>query len=99
MTASVMSGSSTTALSGFSIWVGAKATFSRISTAAVLCESPTTIIFIKVLPLLEIRNRARLPLRSRLSFVAVQPREQEVHPEEGKEHDGEAEDGEHGGLP
>src|SRR5919198_5122804 len=84
MTASEIPSSSRTALSGFSIWVGAKATFSRISTEAVLCDSPTTIMFIFLI--------------ASFLFVAVQPRQEKVHAEEGEQEHEKADDGKDGRL-
>src|SRR6185369_4053150 len=82
MTPSVIPSSATRVLRGFSICVGEKASFSLISTVAVLCESPTTTIFISALPL----------------FVSVESGHQQVHPKEGEQHYKEADDSQYGGF-
>src|SRR5512140_1906597 len=76
MIPSVIPSRPTRAPRGFSICVGEKASFSLISTVAVLCESPTTTIFISTLPL----------------FVAVKSGHQQIHPKEGEEHHKKADD-------
>src|SRR4051812_34562907 len=84
----MISSSATRSWSGFSIWFGEKATFSRISTVAVLWERPTTIMFIGL----------KLPLEGLFRSLKPLPGDAVLHAEVGKQENSEPDDREQGGA-